>query len=91
MPSVVFCLTCFSTMPPDGQTCPACGQGVAAASARDYRKKLTRALQHPLADVRMRAIIALGLRGEASAAIAECQSGAAAAAPPGERTHPARY
>ncbi len=31
---------------------------------RDYREALLHALHHPLAEVRMRAIIALGLRGE---------------------------
>lgn len=30
----------------------------------EYREKLLHALEHPLAEVRMRSIIALGLRGE---------------------------
>lgn len=41
---------------------------LAVLSARNYREKLIHALEHPLADVRMRAVIALGWRGEACAA-----------------------
>jgi hypothetical protein len=42
-------------------------------SARDYREKLLGALNHPLAEVRMRAIIALGMRGESEGADALVQ------------------
>jgi hypothetical protein len=54
--------------------CPACGARMADVSGRDYREKLVHALHHPLADVRMRVIIALGLRGEpeTAGALAEC-------------------
>ena len=39
-----------------------------AYSAQSYRVRLKLALLHPLADVRMRAIIALGWRGESETA-----------------------
>lgn len=44
--------------------CPQCGAEAMALTYRDYQQKLKHALEHPLADVRMRAIVALGLRGE---------------------------
>ncbi|MDD5404315.1 MAG: HEAT repeat domain-containing protein [Sulfuricella sp.] len=59
-----FCPACFAPLAQEADTCPACGARMADLSARDYREKLVHALLHPLADVRMRAIIALGLRGE---------------------------
>lgn len=62
------CLACFRLAPAQSPSCPSCGADLAAISARDYRYKLLHALEHPLADVRMRAIIACGWRGEASAA-----------------------
>ena len=63
-----YCPECFAMIPADAPVCPACGADVVRLSARDYREKLLHALQHPLADVRLRAIIALGLRGDAGAA-----------------------
>jgi hypothetical protein len=56
------------------EICPACGERASALSARDYKEKLLHALLHPLADVRMRAIIALGLRAEEDAipALLDC-------------------
>lgn len=60
-----FCPACFAPLAQEADTCPACGARMVDISSRDYRAKLVHALQHPLADVRMRAIIALGLRGEA--------------------------
>lgn len=61
-------------MPADLMVCPHCGADLAALSARSYRDKLVAALGHPLDGVRLRAILALGLRGEADAAdaLAEC-------------------
>ncbi|MGA8147526.1 MAG: HEAT repeat domain-containing protein [Gallionellaceae bacterium] len=58
------CLACFHLIPVEAPTCPQCGADIAAFSARDYREKLLHALFHPLADVRMRAVIALGWRDE---------------------------
>lgn len=54
--------------------CPVCSVVISDISDRDFREKLLHALDHPLDDVRMRAIIALGLRGEEETALpmAEC-------------------
>lgn len=62
------CLACFHLIPVEAQTCPRCGADLAAFSAREYADKLIAALDHPLSEVRMRAIIALGWRGEERAA-----------------------
>ena len=59
-----FCPACFAPLAQEADTCPACGARMAELSRRDYREKLVHALLHPLADVRMRAIIALGWRSE---------------------------
>ncbi|MHB9100506.1 MAG: HEAT repeat domain-containing protein [Sulfuricella sp.] len=59
-----FCPACFVPLAQEADTCPACGARMAELSRRDYREKLVHALLHPLADVRMRAIIALGWRSE---------------------------
>jgi len=69
-----FCPACFAPLAQEADTCPACGARMTELSSRDYREKLVHALLHPLADVRMRAIIALGLRGEAemAEALVEC-------------------
>jgi len=58
------CLACFHLIPVEAQTCPHCGTDLTAFSARDYADKLIAALGHPLSEVRIRAIIALGWRGE---------------------------
>ncbi|MFN7087057.1 MAG: HEAT repeat domain-containing protein [Burkholderiales bacterium] len=69
-----FCLNCFAAMTPEAEVCPACGQRPADLAARDYRDKLLHALHHPLSEVRMRAIIALGWRAEPEVAhaLADC-------------------
>lgn len=59
-----FCPACFVSLAQEAYTCPVCGTRMAELSGRDYREKLVHALLHPLADVRMRAIIALGWRSE---------------------------
>lgn len=61
-------MNCFTSLSRSEAVCPACGAAAEAMSAEDYRSKLVRALHHPLADVRMRAVIAIGLRGEAETA-----------------------
>lgn len=69
-----FCMHCFSMMPRAAAVCPVCGQAAVALTARGNREKLVAALHHPLAEVRMRAVIALGLRRdvEAAADLAQC-------------------
>ena len=69
-----FCPGCFAPLIQEAVVCPACGARMVDLTGRDYREKLVHALRHPLADVRMRAIIALGLRGEPETAdaLVEC-------------------
>ncbi len=69
-----YCPGCFAQIEAAAERCLACGLDLQRLSARDYRAKLLAALHHPLSEVRMRAIIALGWRGEADAAqpLAEC-------------------
>lgn len=62
------CLACFHLIPVEAQTCPRCGADLTAFSAQNYADKLIAALDHPLSEVRIRAIIALGWRGEERAA-----------------------
>jgi HEAT repeat protein len=68
------CPGCFAPLPAAARRCPACGLDMRSLSARDYFAKLVHALRHPLADVRMRAIIALGWHGDGEAAppLVEC-------------------
>lgn len=68
------CPECYRLMPLTAARYPDCGADLAAFSAQQYRDKLLAALDHPLSEVRMRAIIALGGRGERAAAeaLAEC-------------------
>lgn len=61
------CPSCYSDLHGDEMACPHCGAVLAQLSARGYAEKLIAALDHPLAEVRMRAIVALGLRQEAAA------------------------
>lgn len=69
-----FCLECFALIPAEAQVCPHCGKDQERLRQKDYRAKLLHALQHPLSEVRMRAIIALGWQGEPDAAsdLVEC-------------------
>jgi hypothetical protein len=59
---------CFEPLPEAAAACAACGASLADCSARGYRDKLIAALKHPLADVRMRVVHALGLRRDVQAA-----------------------
>jgi hypothetical protein len=69
-----FCPSCFAGIDPATRICPACGADVAAWRGRAYPERLVHALLHPLADVRMTAIDALGrLRAPGAAwALADC-------------------
>ncbi|MDP1610417.1 MAG: HIT family protein [Sulfuritalea sp.] len=69
-----FCGQCFALFPAAATACPRCGTPPGRLSERDYQEKLLVALDHPLADVRMRAILALGLRQqpEVAAALLAC-------------------
>jgi hypothetical protein len=63
-----YCPACFALIDATIDRCPACGLDIARLGARDYRDKLLAALLHPLAEVRMRAIISIGWRRESEAA-----------------------
>lgn len=69
-----FCPCCFAVINAGEQRCPLCGTDFVEEQARPYRERLIQALGHPLAEVRMVAITALGLRAEpvAAAALAAC-------------------
>lgn len=69
----VYCLHCFAELSAASEVCSSCGANPAEMPG-NYVQGLIHALYHPLADVRMRAIIALGLRGETQAAeeLADC-------------------
>jgi hypothetical protein len=63
-----YCGECFALFDAAGGVCPHCGAVASRLSERDYDEKLLHALHHPLADVRLRAVIALGRRGRAETA-----------------------
>jgi len=64
-----YCVHCFAEITPDIQQCPYCGVVIQEwARSLDYETRLIHTLDHPLAAVRMRAIIALGKRGDCQAA-----------------------
>lgn len=69
-----YCTACFALIDVEARSCPVCGCDLARLSEREFRNKLLVALNHPLADVRLRAIIALGWRGESenASALARC-------------------
>lgn len=58
-----FCPACFDEFEPEASHCPACGIDLAAArAASDYESRLIRALDHPVAEVRLGVIEALRMR-----------------------------
>ena len=69
-----YCGECFARFDAATDVCPHCGAVASRLSERDYDEKLLHALHHPLADVRLRAVIALGRRASADAApaIVDC-------------------
>lgn len=58
------CTTCLELVPVGSPTCPKCGAALGGRWEGSFGDKLVRALEHPLSEVRMRAIIAAGWRGE---------------------------
>ena len=69
-----FCPHCFAEIEPAPVVCPACGVDIAQWRSRPYSERLVYALGHPLADVRMISIEALGRLGDPDAAmpLAQC-------------------
>jgi HEAT repeat protein len=71
---LAWCPSCYAPMSIQAEACPTCQASLGAWWEKSYAERLILALQHPLADVRMRAIITLGLRRERAAepALVEC-------------------
>jgi HEAT repeat protein len=70
-----FCPVCFGLSESGGGQCLLCGTDLQLWSqTHSYAERLMQAILHPVAEVRMAAIIALGLRGEtqAACALADC-------------------
>jgi hypothetical protein len=71
---IAFCPMCFAELPATAETCRRCGSSLRTWHEKPYAERLTLALRHPVADIRMRAILVLGLRREkgAAAALVDC-------------------
>jgi predicted amidophosphoribosyltransferase len=63
-----YCGECFALFEAARDLCPHCGAIASRLSSRNYDEKLLSALHHPLADVRLRAVIAIGRRARADLA-----------------------
>jgi len=70
-----FCTDCFAPTPPEAEICPSCGARLPAPSEDQRGAILVAALDHPLAEVRGRAIILLGMHGDD--AVADALAGCA--------------
>jgi len=68
MDELVFCPHCFHRVPDDAEHCPDCGAAFGDEERRSFATRLIDALYHPLSEVRMRVIIALGWRRQRDAA-----------------------
>lgn len=69
-----YCGECFALFEAAADVCPLCSAIASRLSERNYEQKLLHALEHPLPDVRLRAIISIARRAWAGAAYAlsEC-------------------
>lgn len=69
-----YCGKCFALFETASDVCPHCGAVASRLSERDYDAKLLHGLHHPLAEVRLRAVIVLGRRGRLAdgRALLEC-------------------
>ncbi|MGO9234687.1 MAG: HEAT repeat domain-containing protein [Methylocella sp.] len=67
MQELAFCPNCHARIPLDAAICPHCRTSLREWQEKTYVDRLIGALRHPLSEVRMRAIIALGWRGERAA------------------------
>ncbi len=66
--SEVFCMHCFAQLAAVSVNCPLCHHPVDDIEDGDYQRKLIDALHHQHADIRMRAIVAIGIRRDKHAA-----------------------
>ena len=81
-----FCPVCFGQSEGGGRQCLQCGTNLLRWSeTHSYTERLVQALQHPIAEVRMGAVIAIGLRRDTQAAraLADCALAHAADIPEG--------
>jgi HEAT repeat protein len=67
MRQLAFCPNCYARIPVDAAICPHCRATLNDWQEKAYPDRLIDALGHPLSEVRMRAIIALGWRKERTA------------------------
>lgn len=70
-----FCPNCFDDIGPDAEICGSCSINVKEwMTQKSYTERLIHALNHPIAEVRMGAIISLGKLKEVKAAVplAQC-------------------
>lgn len=69
-----YCPICAEPVASDAIICPRCGSNIQEWEHKTYTEKLIQALKHPLADIRMRAIIVLGMRRDQAAeqALVDC-------------------
>jgi HEAT repeat protein len=67
MRQLAFCPNCYAQIPVDAAICPHCRATLSDWQEKTYPDRLIDALGHPLSEVRMRAIIALGWRKERAA------------------------
>jgi HEAT repeat protein len=73
-----FCPNCFKDIGPDAEICRSCSINVKKwVAQKSYTERLIHALKHPIAEVRMRAIISLGKLKEVKSAVplAQCALG----------------
>jgi hypothetical protein len=73
-----FCPNCFEDIGPDAEICESCSINVKEWMVqKSYTARLIHALNHPIAEVRMGAIISLGKLKEVKAAVplAQCALG----------------
>ncbi|WP_396126646.1 HEAT repeat domain-containing protein [Acidicapsa ligni] len=64
---IVFCTECWHETDSSHRTCPRCGANL-AINPHSYEEKLTSALDHPLAEARVRACWLIGLNNVQAAA-----------------------
>jgi len=74
MRKLAFCPKCYAEIPLNAEICPHCRTSLKDWQEKTYADRLIAALGHPLSEVRMRAIIALGWRAERGAGkpLADC-------------------
>jgi hypothetical protein len=65
-----FCPKCFVGVPSEQRVCPACGVDINTWSQdHSYTRRLIHALDHPISEVRMAAVISLGNQGDSAASL----------------------